>query len=117
MKFIRSISFFLFLIICSASYAHENKYIFVGQNNEGKTAFVLELVDDLGDNIQINENGEVYIKVDKIIAVTEENVTEYGGRVSPQPQKWKCPYCYLWWEMGERCGNKKCPTNQWKKEE
>lgn len=114
MKLIKYIFFFLFFSSCF-SYANENKYTFVGQNNEGKTAFILELVDDLGDNIQINENGEVYIKVDKIIAVSEENVTEYGGRVSTKPKTWKCPYCNRRWEFGEECKNEECATNQWKK--
>lgn len=27
--------------------------------------------------------------------------------------KWKCPYCFNWWELGEKCQNKDCPTNRW----
>ncbi len=46
-----------------------------------------------------------------------EDLTEYGSRVSPSPQQWKCPYCYYWWDMGEPCTNRKCPTNQWNKDE
>ena len=46
-----------------------------------------------------------------------EEVIEYGSRVSPEPKKWKCPYCNHWWMMGEQCKNKDCPTNQWKKED
>lgn len=79
MKFMKFISF-LFTIICCTSYAHENKYIFIGQSgNEGKTAFVLELVgDDFGDNVQINENGEVYLKVDKIIAIPKNTFAHFA---------------------------------------
>jgi len=46
-----------------------------------------------------------------------EEIIEYGSRVSPLPKKWKCPYCNHWWEIGEKCQNKDCPTNQWKKED
>ena len=28
--------------------------------------------DALGDNVQINENGEVYLKVDKIVAISKD---------------------------------------------
>ena len=127
MTLIKRIFFFLFTVISFTSYANDNSYILVGQNgSEGKTAFVLELTgDDLGDNVQISENGEIYLKVDKIIAMPSgfanaysdaaaENTIECGSRVY-KPEKWKCPYCYHWWEMGERCQNEKCPTNQWKK--
>jgi hypothetical protein len=37
-----------------------------------------------------------------------------GGRV--QPKRWQCPYCHRWWDLGEKCTNEECPTNQWKKE-
>lgn len=41
------------------------------------------------------------------------NFQNYGGRIQEQPKKWQCPYCQHWWLLGERCQNKKCPTNQW----
>lgn len=134
MKFIRFMSFCLFLVLSCKSYAHENKYVFIGQNEgngQAKTAFILELRgDDLENHVQISESGEVYLKVDKIIAVpketffhfasegqelyvAEEDVTQCGSRVAPQ--KWQCPYCHHWWEIGEKCSNPKCPVNQWKK--
>jgi hypothetical protein len=137
MKFIRFISFCLFLVLSCKSYAHENKYVFVGQNEgngQAKTAFILELMgDDLENHVQISESGEVYLKVDNIIAVPketfsnfashgnaqglyefEEDLTQCGSRVV-KPPKWQCPYCRLWWEMGEKCTNGNCPKNQWKK--
>lgn len=76
MKFVRNIVLFLFAVACSISYTDENKYVFVGQNeSEGcaKTAFILELIgEDLSDHIQISENGEMYLKVDKILAIPKE---------------------------------------------
>jgi hypothetical protein len=75
-------SFFLFIVLCCTSYAHQNKYIFVGQNeNDGvaKTVFLLELTEDnLGDHIQINESGEVYLKVDRIVAIPRESILNFA---------------------------------------
>ena len=134
MTLMKYIFFFLFTVVSFTSYANDNTYILVGQNgSEGKTAFVLELTcDDLGDNVQISENGEIYLKVDKIIAMpngsyqngfvnsysaeAEENTIECGSRVY-RPKRWQCPYCHHWWEMGERCKNEECATNQWEKKE
>ncbi|MCI0381939.1 MAG: hypothetical protein L0207_02665 [Chlamydiae bacterium] len=113
MKFMKSIVFFLFIICCS-SYANEDKYVLIGQNGN-ETAFVLELEDNLGDNIQVTENGEVYLKVDRVFAV-RKGITLHGGRVTQGPQQWHCPYCGYWWDFGKECENDKCATNRWKKE-
>lgn len=119
------------------SYAHENAYTLVGKSyGEERPVFVLEVTEDIGENIQINENGEVYIRADKIIVVSKtpfcqdvvgfmdssdsrsmEDVTFCGSRVSQPPKKWQCPYCHFWWEIGERCMNPDCPTNRWDKRE
>ena len=64
----------------------------------------------LGDNwtqtngIQCDEQG---------FFVFEENLNLCGSRLGPQ--KWKCPYCSLWWELGKPCDNKNCPKQQWKR--
>jgi len=126
------LSFFFFVVSYGTSYAHENKGVFVGQNGD-ETTFILEVIRDVpNDHILISEEGEVYIKVDKVIPIQadnllfmhnlffglrshgfeEEDVENCGSRIPPK--KWQCPYCYLWWEMGERCQNPLCPTNQWK---
>ena len=90
MKFIRVFSFFLFVVTCCTSYANENKYIFVGQtgNDEfAKTAFVLELVgDDLEQHVQINETGEVYLKVDKIVAIPKETFSRFANLAGSNSQ-------------------------------
>lgn len=26
---------------------------------------------------------------------------------------WKCPYCFRWWKIGEKCQEPQCPTNRW----
>ncbi len=81
MKFIKFSVFFLFGLTCFTTYGNENKYIFVGQNeNEGtaKTAFVLELIgEDLNEYFQINDNGEVYLRVDKILAIPKETFSHF----------------------------------------
>lgn len=55
-------------------------FLFVGQNgNDGKIAFVLDLVgDDLENHVQINENGEVYLKVDKIVAIPKDTLSHFA---------------------------------------
>jgi hypothetical protein len=66
------------------SYAHENRYILVGQNNcQGctKTAFILDLRgDNLEHQLQISDNGEVYLKVDKIIAFSEKELSQCANQ-------------------------------------
>jgi hypothetical protein len=79
MRLIKVVSFCLFAILCCISHAHENKYIFVGQNGAdecSQTVFILELVgDDPGNHVMINDNGEIYLKVDKIVAIPKETFT------------------------------------------
>lgn len=144
MHFMKSVLFIFFAIINYQAYAHENEYVLVGQNHhdgQADTAFVLELVgDNVDDYVHINESGEVYLKVDKIVAIPrgktqfasardvmyvsggkclsvgrdyEEDVGRYG-RVD-QPKRWQCPYCYHWWILGEKCQNPFCPVNNWNK--
>jgi hypothetical protein len=149
--------FVLAFVFCTVStHAHENKCVFVGQNG-GESVFTLEILGNFPANhLQIDENGEVHIKVDRIIAVSKELFSqesassdsansinqflafmnqnraigyhdEIGSFVfedyaldsnggSSRAKKWQCPYCYMWWEYGERCKNPACPTNQWNKE-
>ena len=77
MKFINFIFFLIFSIACYTSHANENKYIFVGQNGNEESsqpAFILQLnADALETFAFINENGEVYLKVDKITAISKED--------------------------------------------
>ena len=76
MKFVRWFTFFSLLIFCGALHAYEDKFILIGQNGND-TAFALECVGNvLGEHLQINDNGEVYIKVDKIIAVPKQRFSK-----------------------------------------
>lgn len=158
MHFMRKCFFFVpALVACMFSaVAHENKYVFVGQNGT-ESVFTLEIIGDLpADRIQIDLDGEVHIKVDKIIAIPKETFSQlseasaqsmdqflafmsqnramgyygdvgsfafegygqdYSSNASQRTKKWQCPYCYMWWEYGERCKNQECPTNKWGKGE
>ena len=42
--------------------------------------------------------------------IFENEITNYGIEME---KKWKCPYCYHWWPVGQRCQNPDCPTNKW----
>jgi len=54
------------------------------------------------------------LKSDEIgFFVSEKDIISCGSRVSSMPQRWQCPYCHHWWDMGEKCQNKDCPTNKW----
>lgn len=77
MRCVKLVCFLIATLITCISYANtnENKYVFVGQTGN-ETSFVLEIIDDNMDNIAINENGEVWIKVDKIIAVPKAELKE-----------------------------------------
>jgi len=33
-----------------------------------------------------------------------------GGKIAAYEKKWKCPYCYSYWPIGQPCGNKDCPS-------
>jgi hypothetical protein len=145
---IKRFFFIIAVLVACTSYAkaHENKYIFVGQNGN-EMAFTLEVIGNIPeDYIQINQEGQVHIQVDRIIAVPkeifsqfsdysastnsvdqflafstnkkelEDNLAECGSRREPRENKWQCPYCHHWWEPGERCQYAKCPTNLWEQE-
>jgi len=77
MKSIKKALLFLFFVITCTSYANENKYIFVGQNEcEGSLTpcFILDPMTNFSeDQIMITDNGEIYLKVDQIIAIPREH--------------------------------------------
>ena len=75
MNFIKRIPFFLFIVVCYTSYASENTYVLMGQNEKGdSTTFLLELMDsDIEQYCHISENGEIHLKADKIIAIPKSS--------------------------------------------
>ena len=81
MKSIQFILFSLFASVQCVSYAQENTHIFVGQNDENgsaKTAFILELVgEDANDHVLMNDKGELYLKVDRIVAIPKDNLFNF----------------------------------------
>jgi len=129
MKLIRVLSFFLFAISC-ITHAHENKYIFVGQNEsvgDAKTVFILELLgDDFENYVYTNERGEVYLKADKVFAISKEalhqsvnvenmsnlSTTELSALLASDTERVKCsnPRCgHIYWATRSdrhcpRCG-------------
>ena len=118
MKLMKFISFFLLLIGYSTSYAHENKYIFIGQNGDGesaKTAFVLEVIDDeLESNFHVNEAGEIYLKVDRVVAVPKEALS-HMSHLSNNTQPLYFSLSHIdgdnqenYGEQEVRCRNPKC---------
>jgi len=43
--------------------------------------------------------------------ISEADIIRYGAKVPPKV--WQCPYCFRWWNLGEKCKNPDCPTNRW----
>lgn len=43
--------------------------------------------------------------------IFENDITHYETRDATK--EWKCPYCYAWWPIGQKCQNPNCPVNQW----
>lgn len=73
-------------------------------------------------NLEISDN-VIYIHLeDNLIAtnvlrtdqqgfyIFETDITDYE---MAREKMWKCPYCYHWWPIGQRCQNPECPTNKW----
>lgn len=78
MKLFLSLTLTLF---CCTAFAHENKHFLIGLNGTGEsaeTAFIVEVSsDDLNDICVMSDEGEVYLKVDKIVAVPKEALLAY----------------------------------------
>lgn len=79
MKYIRSFLVFFFATAFCTAFGSENKYVFVGQNGDeglATTVFVLEVLgDNLDQCVYINENGEMYLKADKIGIFSENQLS------------------------------------------
>jgi hypothetical protein len=112
--------FFLLAASSCISYAKENKSIFIAQNEVGdaKTVLMLEMPgDDLENYVHINEQGEVFLKVNKLVAMSKETLTQVvfssTGREYREVDdsiifnSWKCD-CGAWnhkWDNPTHCGS------------
>lgn len=80
--------FFVSAFTSFISYANaEHQHVFLGQvqdgNNSAKTIFMLDLVgDDLENHVMITETGEVFLKVDKIVAIPRNQLFFYSDEVT-----------------------------------
>ena len=74
------------------------------------------------NDLEISDN-VIYIHLDNNLIETnvlrtdqqgfyifEQDITNYEAE---REKKWKCPYCYHWWPIGQKCQNPDCPTNKW----
>ena len=81
MKYIRALFLLCFAGLHFTGYGQVSESIFIGQNNENgqlQTAFILNIIGDCQEkDFIISEDGEVYLKVDKIIALPKEAL--YSG--------------------------------------
>lgn len=85
MNRMKGICFFIAALVSCISYAkaNENKYVFVGQKGN-ETAFVLDIIsDDMENSVSIAENGEVWIKVDKIVAIPKDQLAQCANHDQP----------------------------------
>jgi Zn finger protein HypA/HybF involved in hydrogenase expression len=108
------------LTLCCSLYAVENKQIFTGEILEDgvmKPAFLLEILDtEMLDRLAISENGEVWIKVDKVsvvpttqnyisIATQTQTMSDITYREEPDIQCNKCKY----WYSPQSSNGRRCP--------
>ena len=115
---IKRVIFFIAALVSCISYAkaHENKYYFVGKNGD-ETAFVLDIHSNNMENcVSISENGEVWLKVDKIVAIPKGESVIYFEDSMPKIKKVMAPPYFqssndMPYSMNERSEDQevKCP--------
>lgn len=76
----------------------------------------------VSNDLEISENA-IYIHLEEMLIETSTIRTDQQGFYifeddiinyeAEKEKMWKCPYCYHWWPVGQRCQNPECPTNQW----
>lgn len=69
-------SLFIAALTASLTYVNaDQQHVFVGQS-AGADVLILDLGEDNFENhIKINEDGEVFLKIDKIIAISKEQLS------------------------------------------
>jgi hypothetical protein len=118
MRSVKFVSFFLFTILCSLSYAHENKCNFVGQNIANvqindSTQARLEKVKRYIDPRNVRfEQKEMHVQVDQNWVITNAIYTDADGfYVLETKGGWTCGYCSYYNEKNnwtcDNCGKKR----------
>jgi Zn finger protein HypA/HybF involved in hydrogenase expression len=116
------LTLFVAVFICS-SHADENKQLFIGKIGE-KAVFLLDVLEagDLQNSMHISETGEVFIKVDQILALAKTEVSNFLATSQqlpttnafpetalrdnePDVQCWNCKH----WYGPRSCNGRKCP--------
>ena len=101
----------LFFILCffNSGFAIEKYYINSDKIFLNNTSIYIQCNDEylITEKLRCDEYGFYIISKD-----VSNSIDLCGSKVS-QRQKWQCPYCHQWWNIGEKCKNSKCPTNQW----
>lgn len=99
MKLMRSISFFLFIMICSISYANKNESIDV------KTQKITKLYID-PNSIQFDEKN-IYVCINQNwVQVSAIFTDELGFFIVNEQQPWTCPRCDFYnKKLTYKCGN------------
>lgn len=74
------------------------------------------------NDVEVSDN-VIYLHLDSHLIETNTIRTDQEGLYifehdiisyeAASEKMWKCPYCWRWWPIGQRCGNPECPTNQW----
>ncbi len=75
-------------------------------------------IDTKGDEFYIHVGNNVWLVTHTInrdasgLFAYETNLSRFMGsnHQMEYENKWKCPYCYLYWPIGKACGNPECPS-------
>ncbi len=112
--FFRKLQGLLFLV-CLYSFA-DLSALQLYQKQQAKIYFnVHEL--EISDNTIYVHQGDNLIETNAIYSdqagmyFFENDITKTE---TAYEKKWKCPYCFHWWEYGQKCQNPECPSNKWK---
>lgn len=108
----RIVSFGILSLLClvslSAINVHEKMYI---DNDEFNTH-------TKGDSFHIHVGNNIWFMTNTVhrddtgMFAYECNLIKSIGKgyQMEYERKWKCPYCYSYWPIGNPCGNKDCPS-------
>ncbi len=70
----------------------------------------------IGDSFHIHVGHNIWLVTDTIhkdcsgLYTLESRLLRAQKNNEGYVRHWKCPYCYMYWDVGTRCQNKECPA-------
>lgn len=110
----------IFLLICLSSFMSLSTACVSDSSTSTYQAKLYFNTNDLeiADNVIYIHLENTWIET-KVIRTDQEGLYIFENDITDssvgreREQRWKCPYCYSWWPIGQKCKNPDCPTNKW----